>query len=407
MYGRSIAEFGAVGNGRSDDAPAIQAALNAGQPLITIPYGRYKIGHTLRISSHTRLSVHPRAHLFLAAGAGQNADSFLLTNKHHASGDQNIVIEGGIWDGNNPANRRGPDAPDSYTGVLLNFTHVRGLTLQQLTLRDPESYFIRLGKVTRFRIADITFQIRHLRPNQDGVHVTGHCADGVIRQLRGSGPQTPNDDMVAILADDALHRAQNLGAFNGPIRRIRVADLQADSCHSFIRLLSFKHPIEEIDISDVRGGCRCCAINMDACRQCAVKLFDSRDYPQGVGHIAGVRVRRMHVFSASDHTQQPLLDFRTRVADFVIEDFQRDHQLDISPGTPTLRVAEVGRLPVVLEGLTPQQKGTLTADDDRLVEMATPHNHTRYWGTFQLDERSELFLPSGGFSRLAAGAENL
>jgi hypothetical protein len=401
MYGRSVKAFGAVGNGRNNDHPAIQAALDSDTPLITIPYGIYKISETLQISSNTRLLVHPRARLFFADGAGVDENSFLLTNKNHEAGDQNIHIEGGIWDGNNPANKRGPDEPGSYTGVLINFSHVQGLTLRKMTLRDPESYFIRFGKVTHFLVEDITFQIRHLRPNQDGVHVSGYCEDGIIRHLRGLGPQTPNDDIAALLADDALHRAQNLGAFNGPIRRIRVEDIEADSCHSFVRLLSYQNPIEDIEINNIRGGCRCCAINMDACRDCRVTLFDEGDYPEGVGHIARVKVSKMHIFRASDHSKQPLIDFRTRVQDLVVEDFRRDKTQDISPDTPTLRVTEAGEVDLVLEGLTAVQLPTLS-HQTQLSEMATVYDNERYRGEFHIKSEETLELTAGGFTRLQA-----
>ena len=375
---------------------------------LSFPTGVYRIGRTLRIGSRTRLDVHPQAHLFLADHAGVDAGTFLLTNRNHDSGNQEIRVEGGIWDGNNPGNPRGPDAPGSYTGVLINFSNVDGLTLRGLTLRDPESYFIRLGKVSRFLIEDLVFQIRHLRPNQDGVHVSGHCRDGIVRHLRGDRPLTPNDDMVALLADDALQRAQNLGAYNGPIRNLRIEDLQADSCHSFIRLLSFQNPIEDVEINNVRGGCRCCAINMDACRDCAVKLFDEADYPHGVGRIERVRVQGMHVFKASDHTHQPLLDFRTRVHDFVIEDFRRDAMHDISPNTPTLRVAKAGEVALVLEGVTASQFVTQTAgkaiaesmDVPELTAMRSVHPQKYYRAKISLASDESVTLMRGGFDTL-------
>lgn len=407
MYGCSVKEFGAVGNGRNNDHPPIQAALDSGQPLITIPYGVYKIGNTLRISSNTRLLVHPRARLFFADGAGVGPDSFLLTNKHHDTDDQNIHVEGGIWDGNNPGNPRGPDKPDSYSGVLINFSNVSNLTLRCLTLRDPESYFIRFGKVTRFLVEQIDFQIRHLRPNQDGVHVSGFCEDGLMRHLRGNGPQTPNDDIAALVADDALHRAQNLGAFNGPIRRIRVEDIYADSCHSFVRLLSYQNPIEDVEIYDMRGGCRCCALNMDACRDCRVKLFDEADYPQGVGHINRVHVKKMHVYSASDDSHQPLIDFRTRVQNFVIEDFQRDVSQDISPDTPTLHISKANEVDLVLEGVTAVSLPTFSHNNPNITQMASIYDQETYRGEFKIKPEDTFELPMGGFTTLQANKEKL
>jgi hypothetical protein len=386
-----------MGDGGADDSAAIQSALDAGEPRVVIPVGIYRLAKGLRLHSDTHLWVHPRAQLIFADGAGAGVDDFLLTNADPEGGNQNIVVEGGIWDGNNPGNPRGPDAPDSYTGVSVNFTNVVGLTLRKMALRDAESYFVLLGKVRDFRIEDIAFEIRHLRPNQDGIHISGHCEDGVIRNIIGHGSQTPNDDMVAILADDALNRAQNLKAFNGPIRRMRVEHLRADSCHSFLRLLSVDHPIEDIEAHDIKGGCCCCAINMDACRECRVKLFNDCDRPGGVGQIKRVRIYDIEVFKATDTNHQPLIDFRTRADDVVIEGFRRDERRDVSPETPTLIIEKAGALTTVLEGLSEQWADGF----DQSIKETNPDERQTFRVTQNLASDDKLTLPAGGFARLS------
>lgn len=397
-YGLSVLEKGAVGDGLADDAPALQAALDAGVSRVVVPVGVYRLQRGLRLRSRTHLWAHPRAHFIFADGAGRGPGDHLISNAEPEAGDQDITVEGGIWDGNNPANPRGPDAPDSYTGVSASFSNVKGLTLRGMAFRDAESYFVRLGKVQGFRIEDVSFECRHLRPNQDGVHVSGHCEDGLVRNVRGLGSHAPNDDMVALLADDALHRAQNLGAFCGPIRRVRIEGLRADSCHSFLRLLSVDHPIEDVEISDVKGGCCCCAVNMDACRECRVTLFEEGDRPDGVGRIERVAIRGMEVFKASDTNRQPLIDFRTRADALVIEDFLRDAGRDVSPETPTLVIEKAGALDVTLEGLP---DGVMRES----VEEVTPVGAVTHRLRHALGPDGRLVLPRGGFRRLAVRKE--
>ncbi len=403
-YGISVTEYGATGNGADDDSTAIQSALDAGASLVTIPYGVYKIGRTLRISSHTRLCVHPQARLFLADGAGVDNTSHLLSNRHHAQGDADIHVEGGIWDGNNPANPRGPDRPDSYSGVLINFTNVRGLSLRSLTVRDPESYFIRLGQVNQFEVGHVRFEAPHLRPNQDGVHLGGFCEDGYIHDLSGFGAGTPNDDVVALNADDANFRAQNLGKLCGPIRRIRVHNLVADDCHTFVRILSVDSPIEDIWIENVRGGCRVAAVNMDACRECRVPLFDPDDpaVADGVGFVERVTLRDFDVYKSTGENTKPLLDLRTRVRDLRIEGFHRN-QRDAHPGVPTVRLAEFQPCVALLEGLDLARAEALAAAgglaECAIQQMASPVAA----GSFRVDvtvaQRGSLSLP-GSFDRL-------
>lgn len=407
IYGVNVRDYGARGDDTADDAPAIQAALDAGCGLVTIPYGSYRIGRTLRVPAHTRLRVHPRARLVLADGAGVDRHSFLLTNQHPERGDVDICIEGGIWDGNNLHNPRGPDAPTSYTGVLLNFFNVRGLTLRALTLRDPESYYIRLGRVHTFTVEDIRLEAPHLRPNQDGVHLGGYCEDGVIRNVQGIGPGVPNDDLVALNADDANYRAQNLGKLCGPIRRIRVADLRATDCHTFVRLLSVHAPIEDITIRDLYGGCHVAALNLDACRECRVPLFDPDD-PQtadGVGEIAHIYARGIRVHKAATTSRKPLVDLRTRVRDFVVEAFTRVPAQDVYPDVESLLVAAIGTGTVMLDGLTAEQVAALqrtsTVQRTTVQALASVDSAAWYRGTYALARASRLALPAGGWSRLA------
>lgn len=410
-YGVNVRDYGARGDDSTDDAPAIQAALDAGRGLVTIPYGVYRIGRTLRVPAHTHLHVHPHARLVLADGAGVDQHSFLLTNQHPECGDVDIRIEGGIWDGNNVHNPRGPDAPMSYTGVLLNFANVRGLTLRALTLRDPESYYIRMCQVQNFTVEDIRLEAPHLRPNQDGVHLGGYCEDGVIRNIRGIGPGVPNDDLVALSADDATHRAQNLGKLCGPLRRIRIEDLHATDCHTFVRLLSVHSPVEDIDIRDLHGGCHVAALNLDACRECRVPLFDPDD-PQvadGVGMIARVRVRGIHVHKVTLANRKPLVDLRTRVRDFVVEDFTRDATQDACPEAASLLVAAIGAGTVLLDGITAEQVTTLQTAS--MVERAVVQSRAsvnaaaRYRGTYTLERSSHLILPADGWERLAVNMD--
>lgn len=101
IFGVNVKNFGANGDGKNDDSVPIQKALDSKNELIVIPYGSYKINKTLKISSNTHLYVHPQAKLFLGDRVGLNNRCFLLTNKNIEKGDSNIIIEGGIWDGNN------------------------------------------------------------------------------------------------------------------------------------------------------------------------------------------------------------------------------------------------------------------------------------------------------------------
>lgn len=349
---RSVREFGVRGDGLSDDREAIQRVINTHRNVF-VPPGTYRLGGALRLASGSWLKAHHQAHFVLADEAGIDSTVFMLSNAGEGDLDEKIRIEGGIWDGNNRRNVRGTDRPGAYTGVMFNFIGVRGLEVMDLRLRNAETYFIRLADVRDFRFSELEFSTSYCRPNQDGIHVAGDCHHGYISGIRGQGPGATQDDLVALVADDAMHRAQNLGLRNGPVSHVRVERLEAEDCHSFVRLASVFNPISDVDVEHVRGGCEACAVNMDALRYCAVPLFVDGDgkFPHGAGWCERVRLRDFQIYRSKSHLQNPLVLLESRMQDFRIERFRRDLARDAAPGIPTLRVAHLDRTRIEMLGV--------------------------------------------------------
>jgi hypothetical protein len=351
----SAVDFGTAGDGLSDDREALQRALGDGGRTVSVPPGTYRLGGALRLSSGSRLLAHPEAHFILADEAGVSSDVFLLTNADEKNGNADIRVEGGIWDGNNRRNLRGTDTPGAYTGVGMNFIHVDGLEVYGLRMRDAETYFIRLSQVKNFRFTDVRFSTSNPRPNQDGIHIAGHCHKGLLAGIHGEGPGATHDDLVALVADDALERAQNLGLSCGPLSNIVVQDLSAEDCHCFVRLASVRHSIRGVRVEKVRGGCEGCAVNMDALRYCAVPLFRRGDgqFNDGAGDIRDVRLHDFEVFRSGTRLDNPLLLLETRADQLEITHFRRLMERDHAPHIATLRVADVPGHTVEIAGLSP------------------------------------------------------
>ncbi len=263
-----------------DHTSLLQAALDNTECVVRIPAGLYVVSQPLKIRSRTWVDADPAAVIQLADGAGRDASSFLLTNADPANSNHDIVIEGGIWDGNNAANPRKREYHGrSYGGVAVSFVNVRGLILRNLTIRNPESFSIRLGEVEDFLIETIRFDQSAPRPNQDGVHVGGLCRRGVIRNLSVASASGTHDDMVAINADDDVERPFNVGLKCGDISDILVQNLESPDAYTFVRLLSYEHAISNVVIQRVRGGFRTNAINADRWR-----------FPAGHGNLRGIAI---------------------------------------------------------------------------------------------------------------------
>jgi len=312
---------------------------------VTIPKGVYSVATPLRIGSDVTLKADPEAVIRLADGAGTHAHIFVLSNKNPGNGNANITVQGGIWDGNNEHNRRGEDGDLSgYTGTAINFVNVTHLTLRDLTVRNPDAFSIRLGEVEDFLVENIVLDHTVIRPNQDGVHVGGYSQRGTIRNIRAIHPNTPNDDMVALNADDDVERVLNLGMRRGPIRDICVEDIQADGAYTFVRLLSNGSRLENIIVRRVKGSCRHYAVNMNKWR-----------FPAGSGDIRNVRLEQFDVSKAPDSEQaHSLIHITLMVRDLHITGFERSELSEASPATTLL--LDNGCNNTIQEGNGPRQE---------------------------------------------------
>jgi hypothetical protein len=339
------------------------------------------------MGSNTRINAHRLAHIRLADGACKGPFDFLLTNKNHDTGNSNIIIEGGIWDYNCSGNPRKPDLFDlsGPSGTMLEFRKVNNLILSGLTLRDPECYYTRFCEVEDFIVEDIDFVSRNIRPNQDGVHLCGFCKNGIVRNLRAS-PDSPNDDFVAINADDCMTRLQNQNTLCGPIENIAVYNVCASNCLTFIRMASLVSPIRNIDISGIKGGCRTFVVNMDALRYCRTPLFRNEDRPEGVGNVENVRISDVYTYST--RPGKGLFCLETNVRNFHIRNFRYDFANAYVPHNPAAFIGNLGHTEIKLwETSGTESKFTQfnIKPGESLVVPPEDFNELRLDGTIKLE----------------------
>ncbi|MCD7742547.1 MAG: right-handed parallel beta-helix repeat-containing protein [Ruminococcus sp.] len=119
----AVDDYEADPTGTEDSWQSLQRALNVGkskasdttQVVVNVPAGTYNISKTLRIYSNTRLVLDDDATIIKCFNSG-----CMLKNTMHDSdagkysGNRNIVIEGGTWDGNT----------SQYSGVY-SFSNIR------------------------------------------------------------------------------------------------------------------------------------------------------------------------------------------------------------------------------------------------------------------------------------------
>ena len=248
----NVLNYGAKGDGVSDDTNAINQLLLGGKKTIYLPYtGKpYMISEPLVVDSYTTILLADGAEIKLATGA--NCPMIKNRNQSGSISDTTIKIEGGIWNHNRNFQVRDDNqsqgAGDPFTtwfGIMFQFCDVQNIKILNLTLKDPVSWSCFLGNVSHFEVRNIFLDFGAKPPiNTDGIHLSG-AAWGVIDNIYG----TTGDDMIALNADDyGVYRLRE-----GDIHDITVSNVFGVNGYRGIRFLTNHSAIYNVTLSKVYG----------------------------------------------------------------------------------------------------------------------------------------------------------
>ena len=253
-----------VGDGVVDDTAAIQARLDSGMSCVYLPppTKHYLISKTLKIGSNQEL----RLDRFSVVRLAPKSDCPMVENRGYEAGaDKRVALVGGVWDmanldqSPNPAQYwsfkppRPSPLPKHYAygaflGIAIRFANIEGITVRDVTVRNPTMYGIAFCKVSYFLVDGVSFDYttwNPLRLNLDGVHFDGCCHHGKISNLRG----TCYDDLVALNANDV-----QCAQAEGPISDVDIDGIYAEYCHSAVRLLSAGADLKRVTVRNVHGN---------------------------------------------------------------------------------------------------------------------------------------------------------
>lgn len=145
----SVKDYGAKGDGSTNDTVSIQNALNSGAKLILFPQGTYNITGTLKVSSNTVIFGYG-ATLFRNA----SIDSMMMNKSDGSVGlygaNINIKVLGLRFYGNR--------ATYTNSSTLLAFGHSQGIEVRDCEfLEGPEWHCIELNAVKDALVTGCTF----------------------------------------------------------------------------------------------------------------------------------------------------------------------------------------------------------------------------------------------------------
>jgi hypothetical protein len=160
---------------------AINNALAANKWVSLLTPGTFLVNGTVNIPSGCRLTLGPFTKIQLAG----SSSCCMIQNTNISTGDQNIIVEGGIWDGNS-VNNAEPSGADLWRGLLANFQKVWGLVIRDITLQDATKVCLTIGDGAQNVIIDnITLVGNCAAGSTDGIDFFGPCSNVTINRVYG------------------------------------------------------------------------------------------------------------------------------------------------------------------------------------------------------------------------------
>ncbi|MDJ0364086.1 glycoside hydrolase family 28 protein [Hymenobacter sp. H14-R3] len=189
----NVRAYGAVGDGRTDDAPALQRALDAcaaaGGGRVLVPAGATFVAGPFALRSHVELCVESGATILASPDLSRYTQSaFAADNLGEGSRwisadnlEQVTLCGGGTIDGNSQAFlgpesgdaltvKRGPNGEDMRPHVLT-LVGVKGLRIRDLAIGNAAYWNIHLAGCDDVAISDLTVRNDQRVPNSDGIDV--------------------------------------------------------------------------------------------------------------------------------------------------------------------------------------------------------------------------------------------
>jgi polygalacturonase len=194
----SPADYGAVFDGKTNDGPAIQQAIDAaaaaGGGTVVLPAGRTALSGSIELKSHLTLRLEPGSRLVASLNRGDYSTSILV----RAVGAEEVAITGtGTIEGQGEAFMASRDAvifhPKDWRPNLVMFRRCRHVRLSDFTLHDSPRFTIQFAGCEDVEARGLTIRNNVEIPNCDGIDPV--CSRDV--RITGCSIET-GDDCVAI-----------------------------------------------------------------------------------------------------------------------------------------------------------------------------------------------------------------
>lgn len=238
----------------------IQPFLNGGNCRL-IWDRKVALSTPLRVESKTTINAFSDTGAILANGSEKplfmNKNIVFAGNENIV--DKDIIIDGGIWNGNNPSQAT-KGTPEFGLATIMSFHGCKNLYVQNCKFYEPRTYCIMSNNMVDSVYQDIFIDVgTNGSSNKDGVHFDGWCYNCRVSRMNVK----TLDDAIGFNTNDAHTKKfgipdRTFTAFYdvsmyGPIKKMIVEDIYFNDSIFGLRILSSIAEVSDITIRRFRG----------------------------------------------------------------------------------------------------------------------------------------------------------
>lgn len=244
----SVKDYGAKGDGTTDDASAIQSALTALKDtggIIFFPHGIYLIKTSLVFYSNQTLWFESGATLLQGAAINNLLRSYCESTWTGYTGTHDVLIYGGTFDG----------GAYETNNTLIGTAHAKNITIERCTTKNGYGTWhnIEINSSYNVKIKDCDFEgSRKTGSNGEMLQIDSASASGVYPWdgTNYDGTLSQYIDIEGCIFHDSTVVPAIGNHINAAHKYIRIHDCIFDGLTSTRGAINFTSSVSDVDIHD-------------------------------------------------------------------------------------------------------------------------------------------------------------
>ena len=232
IYGADITAYGAVADGKTDCSDAFIKAIENGENLIVLPYGKYVVKKALKLSSNLKIHLHPNAEILFDTKAGVCVS---------CDGCSSVIISGGKW------------ICENAEKTFFGFTNSSGIKISDCNISGANGFVFENcnGISIKNTDLDIDGDCISLRGKTKDVYLKSICAYSCVNVI----DIAENAEVEDLYVDDiSLGGCKYMLGISGSLENVKMSNVYGDFLDSLVCVCE-NAKLEDTDIEDVGVCC--------------------------------------------------------------------------------------------------------------------------------------------------------